>query len=92
MLAFRGGDYSDGTGTRPMNSIAEIRIPREIVNDDQVRIVEWRASAGGRIKSGQVIVFIETSKAILEVESEADGFLEIVHPAGVVTASFSNAG
>ncbi|HMN41700.1 MAG TPA: lipoyl domain-containing protein, partial [Phycisphaerales bacterium] len=65
------------------NSIlAEIRIPRETVNDDVVTVQDWHAQHGESVKAKQHIVSIETSKAVLEVESDAEGFLEILHPKG----------
>lgn len=63
-----------------MTSSTEIRVPRETVNDDFVTIVEWHAATGDRISAGQVVVAVETSKAVLEVEAEADGYLEILQP------------
>lgn len=62
--------------------LAEIRVPRETVNDDTVTIQEWHARQGEQIKAKQLLVSIETSKAVLEVEAEADGFLHILHAKG----------
>ncbi len=65
-----------------MSSSTEIRVPRETVNDDTVTIVTWHKDAGTRVKADDLVVSIETSKAVLEVEAEAEGFLEIVAPVG----------
>jgi len=62
--------------------LAEVRTPRETVNDDIVIIAAWRVAEGSAVRSQDVIVDIETSKAVLEVEAEADGFLHILHPQG----------
>ncbi len=62
--------------------LAEIRIPRETVNDDTVTIQSWHAAHGAPVKAKQHVVSIETSKAVLEVEAEAEGFLDIIHATG----------
>ena len=65
-----------------MPSSTEIRVPRETVNDDFVTIAEWHVAAGAPVRSMDVVVSIETSKAVLEVEAGADGHVEILHAAG----------
>lgn len=65
-------------GAERADMLAEIRVPRETVNDDTVTIQEWHIAHGGAVKARQLVVSIETSKAVLEVEAEADGFVEIV--------------
>jgi acetyltransferase-like isoleucine patch superfamily enzyme len=62
--------------------LAEVRTPHETVNDDIVIIAAWRVDDGGAVRAQDVLADIETSKAVLEVESEADGFLQVLHPAG----------
>lgn len=66
--------------------LAEIRVPRETVNDDTVTVQSWHAAHGARVNAGQMVVSIETSKAVLEVEAEAAGYLAIVHAAGAEVA------
>lgn len=63
-------------------TISEVRVPRETVNDDVVTVQTWQVAHGERVRAGQHVVSIETSKAVLEVESDGDGFLEILHPKG----------
>ena len=65
-----------------MSEKKPILIPRDTVNDDVVMIAAWRARDGDAVRKGVALVDIETSKAILTVEAEADGFLEIVHRDG----------
>ena len=65
-----------------MNSSTEIRIPREIVNDDVVKIAAWEVPDGSKVHPKQVVVSIETSKAVIDLEAEAEGYLEILHPKG----------
>ena len=69
-----------------MPSSTEIRVPRETVNDDFVTIADWHVKAGDRVRAKDVVVSIETSKAVLEVEPGVDGYVEIVHPAGAEVA------
>lgn len=63
-------------------TIAEIRVPRETVNDDLVTVQSWAVKHGDRVRAQDVVVHIETSKAVLDVEAESDGFVEILHAAG----------
>ncbi len=62
--------------------LCEVRIPHETVNDDVVIVNRWRVQHGSAVRAQDVVVEIETSKAVIEVEAEADGFLEILHPEG----------
>src|SRR5690606_10874485 len=48
----------------------DIRIPHETVNDDLVTVQSWAVAHGARVSPGQVVVHIETSKAVLEIEAE----------------------
>ena len=65
-----------------MNPAGEIKVPREIVNDDFVTIASWQAAEGTAVQAGEVIVLVETSKAVLEVEAESQGYLHILYPEG----------
>lgn len=62
--------------------LAEIRVPRETVNDDTVTVQSWHATHGARVTAKQLVAGIETSKAVLDIEADAEGYLEIIHPAG----------
>jgi acetyltransferase-like isoleucine patch superfamily enzyme len=62
--------------------LAEIRVPRETVNDDIVTIQDWHVAHGDEVRPKQLVVSIETSKAVLEVEADAAGFVEIIHAKG----------
>ncbi|MEN8219632.1 MAG: biotin/lipoyl-containing protein [Pseudomonadota bacterium] len=63
-----------------MSKFTDIIIPQETVNDDTVIIADWHVADGERVNAGQLLTSIETSKAILEIEAEVDGFLEILQP------------
>ncbi|MBX3405381.1 MAG: hypothetical protein KF869_01350 [Phycisphaeraceae bacterium] len=62
--------------------VCEVRVPRETVNDDVVTVQSWQRSHGDAVRKGECVVHIETSKAVLEVEAEGDGFLEVLYGAG----------
>jgi len=57
---------------------SEIRVPRETVNDDVVKIVRWLAREGELVRPGTAVVEIETSKSVLEVEPPCEGRLTIL--------------
>lgn len=74
---------SSSTDATPISGVlAEIRVPRETVNDDVVTIQSWHAAHGQTVTAKQLVVSIETSKAVLEVEAEAEGFLQVIHATG----------
>lgn len=62
--------------------VCEVRVPRETVNDDVVTVQAWQRAHGDSVRKGECVVHIETSKAVLEVEAEGDGYLEVLHAAG----------
>ena len=62
--------------------MADIRVPRETVNDDTVRVVRWLASDGEVVRAAAAVVEIETSKSVLEVEAPEAGQLRILRRVG----------
>ncbi len=67
-----------------MDQPFEIKIARESANDDTVTVQEWHFPNGAKVKAGDIVVSLETSKAVLEVEAEVSGYLEILVPVGTV--------
>jgi acetyltransferase-like isoleucine patch superfamily enzyme len=65
-----------------MTTPAEIRVPRETVNDDTVRVVRWLVADGAEVRQGMPVVELETSKSVIDVESGAAGRIRIVQAAG----------
>lgn len=53
----------------------DVIVPREIVNADTVCIVSWAVGDGTRVEAGAPLCEIETSKAIVTVESEVAGYV-----------------
>jgi UDP-perosamine 4-acetyltransferase len=52
-----------------------IRVPRVNANDETVRFVAWLAREWEQVWRGQPIATIETTKAVVELEADADGLL-----------------
>jgi pyruvate/2-oxoglutarate dehydrogenase complex dihydrolipoamide acyltransferase (E2) component len=52
-----------------------VLVPREIVNADTVFVVSWAVDDGASVQKGAPLCDIETSKAVVTVEAEADGYL-----------------
>ncbi len=59
-----------------------VLIPRETVNDDVVTLVKWHVAPGEKVRAGSGLFDIETSKAVVAVEAEREGYVEIVCPEG----------
>jgi acetyltransferase-like isoleucine patch superfamily enzyme len=64
------------------NETTYLLAPREGVNDDVVRVVEWQVADGQHVLAEQVVVVIETTKATIDVPSPCAGYLFAVAPAG----------
>src|SRR5262249_6255084 len=59
-------------------------------------ILAWRKKPGDAVKAGEILMEVETDKAAVEVEAQADGFLTEIRagegeevPVGEVTAAIS---
>lgn len=58
-------------------------MPKQGQSVESCIIAAWKKQPGDRVSVGEVIAEVETDKAIVEVESPADGVLvNIVHPVG----------
>ncbi len=53
----------------------DIIIPQLGNEVTEAEITEWLAAAGDRVKSGEIVLVISTTKAALEIESPCDGIL-----------------
>src|ERR1700736_1021224 len=54
---------------------AVLRAPREGVNDDTVRVLRWLAAEGEKVRAGQPVVTLETTKSTFDADSPADAYL-----------------
>jgi len=58
-------------------------MPKQGQSVESCIIAAWKKQPGDPVRAGEVIAEVETDKAIVEVDSPADGvLLEIVHPVG----------
>jgi sugar O-acyltransferase (sialic acid O-acetyltransferase NeuD family) len=55
--------------------VVKIIVPKETVNDDSYIIRELPIPSGAFVKTGDIIIALETSKALFDVEASADGYL-----------------
>ncbi|MFI5363734.1 MAG: 2-oxo acid dehydrogenase subunit E2 [Elusimicrobiota bacterium] len=63
-----------------------VRVPRENVNDETVKLANWLAADRQKIRAGEVVVALETSKAVVEVPAPEAGFIRYEHPEGAEIA------
>jgi len=56
----------------------QIKVPRFNSNDDKVTLVEWLVKSGDIVKKGQPIAIFETTKAVIEYETEEAGMINIL--------------
>jgi pyruvate dehydrogenase E2 component (dihydrolipoamide acetyltransferase) len=55
--------------------LTKITMPSGGTNTDQLRVVSWKKQEGDAVKRGDILLEVETDKAVLEVESFAQGTL-----------------
>ena len=51
----------------------EIKMPSLGADMDQGKLMMWKIKPGDRVKKGQSIASVETTKAVMEIESFRDG-------------------
>ena len=65
----------------------KVNLPKSGMGIEEGTIVRWLKRAGERVEKGEVIVEVETAKAIQEVEAPAGGTLSrILVPEGAAAA------
>jgi pyruvate dehydrogenase E2 component (dihydrolipoamide acetyltransferase) len=64
---------------------------------ESVLVITWSAKPGERVKSGDLLVTVETAKAASEIEADRDGWLAEIHfsegqeaPVGAVLGTISD--
>jgi len=55
-----------------------VTVPHINVNDVEVTLVEWHKEVWDRVKKGDTLCTVETTKAAVDIDSEYDGYLYIV--------------
>jgi pyruvate dehydrogenase E2 component (dihydrolipoamide acetyltransferase) len=63
--------------------MADINMPKLSDTMEEGTIVEWKKKSGDPVKKGEVIAEVESDKATFDLESEADGVLDIIVEQGV---------
>jgi pyruvate dehydrogenase E2 component (dihydrolipoamide acetyltransferase) len=71
-------------------ALTTIMLPRLSDSDDESVIVFWHKSVGDEVKKGDVLVEVQTAKAVNEIEAPADGILTNIHIARGDVASVGN--
>lgn len=59
-----------------MNVLQQILVPQESVNDQYVTVVSIPFANGSVVKKDDVVIELETSKAVLTIEAEVGGYIE----------------
>lgn len=65
-----------------MCEIVKIVAPTNNVNDTSVTIYEFLVEDGAEVKEGQEVIAVETSKATINIESPANGFIKFIAQVG----------
>ncbi|MEO3826264.1 2-oxo acid dehydrogenase subunit E2 [Actinomadura sp. B10D3] len=55
----------------------EFRMPRLALDDEEMVLASWSVAEGGAVAEGDPVLEVETSKAVMEVESPGDGVLAV---------------
>ncbi len=63
--------------------MADINMPKLSDTMEEGTVVEWKKKSGDVVKKGEVIAEVESDKATFDLESEADGVLDIIVQQGV---------
>ena len=59
-----------------MSNIKQYHLPAEDVNDEKATVVNLFFDSGDKVKKNDLIYTFETSKSVIDVESEFNGFIE----------------
>ncbi len=61
----------------------DVNMPKLSDTMEEGTIVEWKKKSGDTVKRGEVLAEVESDKATFDLESEADGVLDIIVEQGV---------
>ncbi|MEM9081563.1 MAG: dihydrolipoyllysine-residue succinyltransferase [Verrucomicrobiota bacterium] len=73
---------SNGGGSGPTGEVVEVKIPPFGESIATASVAAWSVDAGAQVAKGQILVSLETDKVSQELESPADGVIEILVPEG----------
>ena len=63
--------------------MSDVNMPKLSDTMEEGTVVEWKKKSGDPVKKGEVIAEVESDKATFDLESEADGVLDIIVQQGV---------
>jgi pyruvate dehydrogenase E2 component (dihydrolipoamide acetyltransferase) len=67
--------------------MADYRLPSLGADMDEAVLVEWKVEPGSKVRKGQVVALIETSKSVMDIEFFEDAVIgEILVPVGETVA------
>ncbi len=62
-----------------MSEAIAVRVPQMNPNDEHAIVVRWHVAKGARVRAGQSLVTLETTKATFDVDAPSDGFAFFEH-------------
>lgn len=64
--------------------ITTVNVPRINTNDDKVAIVCWHVDDGAQVEAGQDLADVETSKAVVTITADAEGYVRQLLKPGTI--------
>jgi pyruvate/2-oxoglutarate dehydrogenase complex dihydrolipoamide acyltransferase (E2) component len=62
-----------------MSEAIAVRVPQMNPNDEHAIVVRWHVAKGARVRAGQSLVTLETTKTTFDVDAPSDGFAFFEH-------------
>ena len=69
-----------------MSEPVPVRVPQINPNDEHAVVVRWHVAKGSRVRAGQTLVTLETTKTTFDVDAPADGYAFFEHEANTELA------
>lgn len=69
-----------------MSDPVPVRVPQINPNDEHAVVVRWHVAKGARVRTGQPLVTLETTKTTFDVDAPADGYAFFEHEANAELA------
>jgi pyruvate/2-oxoglutarate dehydrogenase complex dihydrolipoamide acyltransferase (E2) component len=62
-----------------MSEPIAVPVPQINPNDEHAVVVRWHVETGGRVRAGQTLVTLETTKTVFDVDAPRDGYVFFEH-------------
>ncbi|RPI62176.1 MAG: biotin/lipoyl-binding protein, partial [Lysobacterales bacterium] len=62
-----------------MSEPVAVRVPQINPNDEHAVVVRWHVEKGARVRAGQPLVTLETTKTTFDVDAPSDGYAFFEH-------------